>query len=539
MKKKVILFLLALTIVTTLIIAPASTIIASAASYPTVIHKSTGMQAYCGDTVPLIFTYFPAYNYEKITINIYSPSGNLKANSVFDVNNKYTNYNTLTSTWNTTGYDPGTYSIEIIKEFYSFYSWHTAPSKGSSSITLVKPTSSMSLKNPYTGSATHFEVRNDTTVTAKSKTITSAYNAWKKLNVTNVSNPYQIQMTEMYVGDEAEKIAVSENTYNANKNSSCHWILTKFEIKNNGSSDLKASESIDWTNAYLPTGEEATLIDICTFGDLPDYSTVIAPGETKEAWFGFYVLKSQGIPFLKLDNGAYISTHPNCSKEHRYSNNCDRSCNVCHAPRIITHSYKTTITKATFSKNGSIVKKCTVCGNVANTAIKYAKTFMLSTTAYSYSGGVKTPSVTVKNSAGKTLKKNIDYTVTYSSGRKNVGTYKATIKGKGNYIGTKTLNFKINPAKTTVSKLTAGKKSITVAITKKSTQVTGYQIQYSTSKKFSKATTKTISSYKATKHTLKGLSAKKTYYVRVRTYKTLGKTKYYSGWSTYKYVKTK
>ena len=51
--------------------------------------------------------------------------------------------------------------------------------------------------------------------------------------------------------------------------------------------------------------------------------------------------------------------------------------------------------------------------------------------------------------------------------------------------------------------------------------------------------TKTIASYKTTKYTLKSLSAKKTYYVRVRTYKTVGKTKYYSGWSTYKYVKTK
>ena len=235
----------------------------------------------------------------------------------------------------------------------------------------------------------------------------------------------------------------------------------------------------------------------------------------------------------KTDTIAKLTTHT-------YSNKCDTSCNVCSATRTITHAYKTTTTKATLSKNGSIVKKCTVCGKVANnTAIKYAKTFKLSTTSYTYNGKVKTPSVTVKDSAGKTLKKNTDYTVTYASGRKNVGTYKVTIKGKGNYSFTKTLTFKINPAKTTVSKLTAGKKSITVAITKKSTQVTGYQIQYSTSKTFSKATTKTISSYKTTKYTLKSLSAKKTYYVRVRTYKTVGKTKYYSGWSTYKYVKTK
>ena len=225
---------------------------------------------------------------------------------------------------------------------------------------------------------------------------------------------------------------------------------------------------------------------------------------------------------------------------HTYSNNCDTSCNVCEAIRSITHSYVTTTTKATLTKNGSVVKKCKVCGKVAsNTAIKYVKTFKLSTTTYTYNGKAKTPSVTVKDSAGKTLKKNTDYTVSYASGRKNVGTYRVTIKMNGKYSGTKTLTFKVNPDKTKLSKLTAGKKSIKITISKKTKQVTGYQIQYSTSKTFSKATIKTISSYKTTKYTLKSLSAKKTYYVRVRTYKKVGSTTHYSGWSTYKYVKTK
>ena len=142
--------------------------------------------------------------------------------------------------------------------------------------------------------------------------------------------------------------------------------------------------------------------------------------------------------------------------KHTYSNNCDTSCNVCKATRTITHAYKTTTTKATLTKNGSVVKKCTVCGKVAsNTAIKYVKTFKLSTTTYTYDGKVKAPSVTVMDSAGKTLKKNTDYTVTYASGRKNVGTYKVTIKMIGKYSGTKTLTFKINPAKISSYKLSA------------------------------------------------------------------------------------
>ena len=162
----------------------------------------------------------------------------------------------------------------------------------------------------------------------------------------------------------------------------------------------------------------------------------------------------------------------------------------------------------------------------------------LSTTSYTYNGSVKKPAVTVKNASGTKLTTS-SYTVTYASGRKNVGKYKVTIKMKGNYSGTKTLYFKINPPKTTVKSLTAGSKKLTVNITKKSTQVTGYQIQYSTSKSFKSYKTKTVSSYKTTKTTLTGLKAKTTYYVRVRTYKTVNGTKYYSGWSTYKYMKTK
>ena len=217
---------------------------------------------------------------------------------------------------------------------------------------------------------------------------------------------------------------------------------------------------------------------------------------------------------------------------------CKSTLDTVPMPKI-PHTYKPTTTKATLSKNGSIVKKCS-CGDVASTTpIKYVKSFKLSTTSYTYNGKTKTPSVVVKDSAGKTLKKNTDYTVTYASGRKKVGTYKVTIKMKGKYSGTKTLTFTINPVKTKISKLSAAKKSLKVTISKKSTQVTGYQIQYSTSKKFKSATTKTISSYKTTKYTIKKLKAKKTYYVRVRTYKTVKGKKYYSSWSSYKSKKTK
>ncbi len=227
---------------------------------------------------------------------------------------------------------------------------------------------------------------------------------------------------------------------------------------------------------------------------------------------------------------------------HKYSNKCDNNCNYCGSKRkVAAHVYKNAVGKAaTLTANGYTIKTCTNCKKTTGdkTVIRKVGHVKLSATAYTYNGSAKKPTVTVKDSMGNKISSS-NYTVTYASGRKNVGTYKVTVKFKGKYTGTKTLTFKINPAKTTVKSLTAGKKSLKVAITKKTAQVSGYEVQYSTSKSFKTYKTKTLTSYKTVSTTLTGLKAKTTYYVRVRTYKTVGGVKYYSGWSTIKYKKTK
>ena len=204
-----------------------------------------------------------------------------------------------------------------------------------------------------------------------------------------------------------------------------------------------------------------------------------------------------------------------------------------------SHSYKTTTTAATLKSDGKIVKKCSVCGVSSTTAIKKIKSVKLSDSEYTYNGKVKKPDVTIKDSSGKKLKKDTDYTVKYASGCKKVGKYKVTITFKGKYSGSKTLYFEILPKKTSLSKVTAAKKSLKLKIKKQSSQVTGYKIQYSTSSKFKSAKTKTVKSYKTTSVTIKGLKAKKNYYVRVCTYKTVGGKKYYSDWSKSVKKKTK
>ncbi len=208
------------------------------------------------------------------------------------------------------------------------------------------------------------------------------------------------------------------------------------------------------------------------------------------------------------------------------------------------HQYKTTVNKATLSKNGSVEKKCTECGFVADTkVIYYPETIKLAKTEYIYNGKLCKPSVAVTDSMGNKIGKN-NYSVSYSK-NKNVGTATAVIKFKGNYSGTVKKTFTICPKTTSISRLSAKSKGISVKWKKQTGQTTGYQIQYSTSSKFTKGKTGivTVNKNKTTSRTISRLKAKKKYYVRIRTYKNVkvnGKTsRIYSGWSKTKTVVTK
>lgn len=69
---------------------------------------------------------------------------------------------------------------------------------------------------------------------------------------------------------------------------------------------------------------------------------------------------------------------------------------------------------------------------------------------------------------------------------------------------------------------------------KKKSGINGYQVQYSTNKKFKNAKTKTIKNAKTTSKTYKAIKKGKKHYVRVRTYKIVNGRKYYSSWSKVK-----
>ena len=262
---------------------------------------------------------------------------------------------------------------------------------------------------------------------------------------------------------------------------------------------------------------------------------------------------SNGNYFVKIYCNDYGMKHlyskkvikkSTCKNEGDIEYTCDR-CLYSYDKKVdaLGHTYKQIVTPAAIGKDGKFVKKCSACGATVTSAIAKISSVNLSTVNYTYNGRVKTPSVTVKDSKGKALKNGTDYKISYPKGMKNVGKYTVKVTLKGNYSGSKSMTYNINPKGTSVSKVTAAKKGFKVTWKKQTTQTTGYQVQYSTSSKFKKAKTVTISKNKTTSKSVSKLSAKKKYYVRARTYKTVkigGKSvKLYSGWSKAKSVTTK
>ncbi|MBQ1491855.1 MAG: leucine-rich repeat protein, partial [Blautia sp.] len=139
---------------------------------------------------------------------------------------------------------------------------------------------------------------------------------------------------------------------------------------------------------------------------------------------------------------------------------------------------------------------------------------------------------------GATSKEKIKYSsdnskVTVSSkgkvtvAKKFIGKAKITVKAGALK---KSVTVTVNPQGAALSSLKSSKAKQLTVKWKKGTAMTGYQLQYADNKSFKSAKTKTAKK-SATSVTLTGLTSGKTWYVRIRTYKTVNGTKYYSDWS--------
>ena len=166
---------------------------------------------------------------------------------------------------------------------------------------------------------------------------------------------------------------------------------------------------------------------------------------------------------------------------------------------------------------------------------KFVSNVKLNRTSYTYTGKSIRPSVTVTVN-GKKIGSSA-YKLYYKN-NKNSGIGTVQVRGIGKYSRiNKTLTFKILPPKTLLTGLKKANRSFT-ASWKKNIQATGYQIQYAADSRFTKERkTVTVGKQSATRYKISGLKNKKTYYIRIRSYKRVGKKVLYSSWSTVKKIR--
>ena len=243
----------------------------------------------------------------------------------------------------------------------------------------------------------------------------------------------------------------------------------------------------------------------------------------------------------------------------------EETCKYCQDVKKTTsvalrHDYKETKTAATYTEKGYSTYCCNTCGHSYKD--NYTNKKSLSKVNYKKAYTAKTTSIKLN----WTRNKNADGYVIYqkiNGAWKKIATIKAnkttgyTVKklkaGTTYYFrikayckeGTKTAYSPVSatkkvttaPKKVSISKVSSPKSKSIKATWKKVSKASGYQMQICTNKKFNKNVISIVT--KSTAKSRSKLKSKKTYYVRVRAYRTVDNVKVYGSWSTVKKVKCK
>ncbi len=257
---------------------------------------------------------------------------------------------------------------------------------------------------------------------------------------------------------------------------------------------------------------------------------------------GYTVVKTDHIP----ENDP--SVKPTCTKtgltEGSHCSVCNTIIKAQEIVPVVAHTPVTDPAVAPTCTEAGLTEgsHCSVCGTILVKQRIIPKLISLKKCTITgikdavYTGKAIKPAPVVKYK-GKELVKGTDYTVKYSA-NKAVGTATVTVTGKGKYGESVKKTFNIYPKAVALSGLTAGKQQLTVAW-KKASGAARYEVQYGLKKSFAGATKVTIKKAATVKTVLNNLTTGKTYYVRIRAYKTVKGVKYYSAWSKAKSAKVK
>ncbi|WP_394916994.1 leucine-rich repeat protein [uncultured Robinsoniella sp.] len=251
--------------------------------------------------------------------------------------------------------------------------------------------------------------------------------------------------------------------------------------------------------------------------------------------------EEQTIPASHVPGNWTITKQPTC----RSNGTKTLKCTIC-GESLQTASIQQTAHKygnwkiqrqSTYDRHGSKERTCSLCGTTDQAVIPRLLRADISKVSVSavkqkiYNAKSQRPSVRLKIN-GQTLKKNVDYSISYFN-NKNPG--KATIRltGKGAFYGTKKVYFYIAPKAPGIRRVDSKKKAFSIQI-KKASRSTGSQLFYSTHKSFKNGK---YQSFSGSSKTIGKLKSKKTYYVKVRSYKKVGSKKIYGSYGSVQKVK--
>lgn len=204
---------------------------------------------------------------------------------------------------------------------------------------------------------------------------------------------------------------------------------------------------------------------------------------------------------------------------------------------------------ASATNNGVCQNVCASCGAVVSDKKTLAiKSVKLTSSALYYAGqDMPIPNVVVTDTNDKAIDSS-NYSVkcvSRSNGSEvtsltGIGQYKLVVDFCNKYTGSKTLYFSVKPKPVKAVALKSKKNSVNVNW-QRDNQATGYQIVVATNRAFTK-NKKTINvTGKSTKYAMKKLKKGKTYFVKIRAYKTVlvdgKKAKMYSSFSAKKSIK--
>lgn len=280
----------------------------------------------------------------------------------------------------------------------------------------------------------------------------------KVYNFTDTKVSEDVKEFSIYDNDlkniSTNSIKKSKVTYNENNEPKVDYVTYKIYLKK-GTYYINLNNTSDKETEYNIKVENEELVDIDSI-NLDSNYIEIEEGVKKAVK---YTINPDNATFTSVDwkvsdtsivSLGYVGNVMNI--EALKEGECDITVTakngkkaVCHivVKKAGDHKYDSTIEKASTSKDGKIIDKCSRCGDVkVAQIISHPTKVVLNNSNFVYDGKVKTPTVTVTSADGKTVD-SANYDISYANGRKDAGTYDVKVTFKGNYTGSLTTKFTI------------------------------------------------------------------------------------------------